>query len=96
MTTELFIVAKITPKTDCFQQAKQAIIDIIPQTRNEPGCLEFTLHQDNNGSLFLYEQWVDERALEQHYEMPYTRSVFQRYQNWLSKQPEITKLTKVI
>lgn len=96
MNKRLFLVAKITPKAEYFQAAKQAIVDIIPQTRNEPGCLEFTLHQDNNGCLFLYEQWVDECALEQHYEMPYTREVFQRYQNWLSEQPEITKLTKVI
>lgn len=95
MDTTLFLVAKITPKADYFQVAKQAIIDIIPQTRNEPGCIEFTLLEDNVGSLFLYEQWTNEQALQQHYEMPYTRQVFQRYQSWLAQQPEITKLTKV-
>ncbi|MGV2871310.1 putative quinol monooxygenase [Colwellia sp. E150_009] len=45
---------------------------IMLQTRDEPGCLEFTLHEDGMGSLYLYEEWIDEYALQLHHNMAYT------------------------
>jgi len=96
MTEHTFIFAKITPKSEFYQVAKQAIIDIIPQTRNEVGCITFTLHEDGSGSLYLYEQWLDDAALALHYDMDYTKAVFKAYQNWLATTPEITKLIKVV
>ncbi len=96
MNESIYIFAKITPKPEFYQKAKEAIASIIPMTRAELGCLEFTLHQNNEGSLYLYEQWTSSDALEQHYEMDYTKSVFESYQAWLANEPEITKLNKLM
>ena len=95
MKQHTFIYAKITPKQQHFELAKEAIMKIIPQTLNEPGCLNFTLHQDGAGSLYLYEEWVDNNALQQHHAMDYTKAVFEAYKGWLAAPPEITKLIKL-
>jgi quinol monooxygenase YgiN len=95
MIKHTFIIAKITPKAECFNMAKEAIEKITPQTRNESGCLIFILHTDGEGCLYLYEEWIDEKALQDHHAMDYTQSVFESYKSWLSAPPEITKLEKL-
>ncbi|MGF1763678.1 putative quinol monooxygenase [Aliivibrio kagoshimensis] len=95
MNKHTFIFAKITPKPEYFEVSKEAIIEIISQTRNESGCLEFTLHEDGAGSLYLYEEWIDDNALKLHHEMGYTKAVFEAYTDWLATPPEISKLIKL-
>ncbi|WP_394391245.1 putative quinol monooxygenase [Shewanella woodyi] len=84
MNEHTFIFAKITPKPKYFEVSKEAIMNIISQTRNEPGCLEFTLHEDGSGNLCLYEEWIDDNALKLHHEMDYTKAVFEAYTDWLA------------
>ncbi len=95
MNKNTFIFAKITPKEEYFDVSKEAIKEIIPQTRNESGCLNFTLHEDENGSLYLYEEWVDDKSLQHHHSMDYTKAVFKAYKFWLAIPPEISKLNKL-
>ncbi len=91
----LFIFARISPKNEHFEDAKQAIINILHQTREEPGCRQFELHENEvEKSLFLYEEWANESALEEHYQKPYTSAVFESYKEWLAASVEITKMKK--
>jgi len=92
----LFIFAKITPKPEYLIDAREAILDIVEKTRLEAGCKQFVLHDGANDScLYLYEEWQNEVALEEHYLQEYTKAVFEKYQNWLAKAVEITKMVKV-
>ncbi len=95
MNKHRYIFAKITPKAEFFKVAKSAIIEIIPRTLAEPGCLTFTLHEDEGGSLYLYEEWLSDDALQRHHDMAYTKEVFEAYKNWLVVTPEIIKMTKL-
>ncbi len=91
----LFIFAKISPKSEFFENAKCAILDIVEQTRLETGCLQFELHEDHDEKcLFLYEEWESEAALEQHYQQPYTATVFESYKEWLASPVEVVKMKK--
>jgi quinol monooxygenase YgiN len=44
------------------------LLRLVAPTRQEEGCIEYRLHQDNgNPALFLfYENWVDAACLEKH------------------------------
>ena len=95
MNEHVFIIAKVTPKPEYFTVAKEAIEEIIPQTRNESGCISFILHGDGVGNLYLYEEWVNDQALALHHGMPYTKAVFESYIGWLATPPKITKLAKI-
>lgn len=94
MTDPLIVFARITPKPEHLDEARRAVLDIVLQTRAEPGCRVFTVHDDQVSAehLYLYEIWDDEAALDAHYAQPYTRAVFARYEDWLALPVEITKL----
>jgi len=91
----LFLIAKVLPKDEHFEDAKVALLDIIEQTLEEDGCIQFELYDDKK-NLYLYEEWIDESALAQHYEEPYTKVVFDKYQKWLAKPVEVMKMEKSI
>jgi quinol monooxygenase YgiN len=97
MTHLLSIFARITPKPEFLEAARQAVLAIIPATRAEPGCHAFTLHDDGDGGghLYLYEIWEDEAALAVHHDQPYTQAVFDSYREWLSQPVEITRLRPI-
>ncbi|BBM01097.1 putative quinol monooxygenase [Microbulbifer sp. GL-2] len=94
MNHNLFIIARISPKTEFFEQAKQAILSIVANTLEEEGCLQFTVHEDGE-SLFLYEEWRNQDDLERHYAMPYIAPIFEAYQEWLKGPVEINKLKRL-
>ena len=97
MSHTLSIFARITPKTEFYSAAKLAIINILPQTRAESGCLAFNLYEDHGDAhcLYLHEIWNDKVALGFHHAQPYTREVFVNYEDWLASPVEITELRAV-
>ena len=91
----LFVFARISPKGEHFEDAKNAILNILQKTREEPGCFQFELHENNiEKSLFLYEEWASESALEEHYQKPYTSEVFENYKEWLASPVDVVKMSK--
>ncbi len=93
----LFVFARISPKDENFEDAKKAILNILQETRAEPGCRQFELHEnDEERSLFLYEEWENESALEAHYLKPYTAQVFEQYKQWLAAPVEVVKMRKCL
>lgn len=94
MNNHLYVMAKITPKIQFFEHAKSAILDIVAPTLKEEGCRQFAVHQDDR-SLYLYEEWDDQTALDEHYSMSYVVPVFESYKAWLEKPVEINKLSRL-
>ena len=94
---QLTVFARITPKPEHFDAARRAILGIMSETRAEPGCRVFTLHddRDDSGRLYLYEVWDGEAALVAHHDQPYTQAVFTRYRDWLAEPVELTMLRSV-
>jgi quinol monooxygenase YgiN len=43
------------------------------ETRKEPGCISYTVHRakDDPRTFFLFEQWRDAAALEEHFGLPH-------------------------
>ena len=89
----LFLFATISPKDEYFVKAKEALLNMIEDTRKEEGCKKFDLHDDGK-QLYLYEEWLDELSLHQHHEKEYTKEVFEKYKTWLKKPTEIVKMFK--
>lgn len=96
MNNTLVVIAKITPKTEHYEDVKASIIAILEETRSEAGCHQFQLNEERNGQhLVLYEEWQDQAALDCHYAQPYVTRVFESYASWLAQSVEITTLSKV-
>ena len=62
------VVAKLTVKEDAIETVKGELLKLVGPTREEEGCLEYRLHQDNdNPALFIfYENWKNMDCLERH------------------------------
>ncbi len=55
----LTITASIIAKPEKRELVRQSLLNLIPPTRSEKGCLNYDLHQDNNNPdrFFFYENW---------------------------------------
>lgn len=67
-TQKLTIVAKILAKPEKRAFVKEELIKLIEPTKQEEGCINYDLHQDNeNENLFLfYENWVNRDLWQKH------------------------------
>jgi quinol monooxygenase YgiN len=64
----LIVVAKVVAKKDCVEAVKTELLKLIAPTRQESGCIEYNLHQDNDDpAVFVfYETWESLTCLEAH------------------------------
>ena len=67
------IVAKLIVKEDAVETVKTELLKMIEPTRQEAGCLEYRLHQDNTDhTVFVfYENWKDMASFELHLTTPH-------------------------
>lgn len=70
------VVAKITAKSDTIEAVKAELLKMIEPTRQEEGCIEYRLHQDNDDpAVFLfYENWQSAACVEQHTNSPHFKA----------------------
>ncbi|MGB5556082.1 MAG: putative quinol monooxygenase [Flavobacteriaceae bacterium] len=56
---QLTITAEIIAKPGKQELVKQSLLNLIPPTLQEAGCMNYDLHQDNKNSnrFFFYENW---------------------------------------
>lgn len=94
MNDHLFVIATIIPRDIFFDRARDTILGIVERTLEEPGCRQFSVHQEDN-ALYLYEEWDSQEDLDKHYAMPYIQPIFEAYEEWLEKPVQIHKLTKL-
>jgi len=62
------VVAKVIAKSDSIEAVKTELLKMVAPTRQEEGCIEYRLHQDNEDPavFFFYENWKNIACLEQH------------------------------
>lgn len=60
MNKQLTITAIIIAKSEKRELVKQSLLDLIPPTLKEKGCINYDLHQDNENPdcFFFYENWA--------------------------------------
>ncbi len=71
-----FITAELKVKNiEMISEAKSALEVLCEETRKEPGCSLFTLHQcaENKGRFILWERFENEAAFNQHFVEQHTK-----------------------
>ena len=66
--SRLNIVAKIVAKRESLEQVKGELFKMLAPTREELGCIEYRLHQDNDDpAVFVfYETWESVESFKKH------------------------------
>lgn len=66
--SRLTVIAKVVAKKESVESVKTELLKLVAPTRGEEGCIDYTLHQDNDRpALFIfYEKWENAAFLEKH------------------------------
>jgi quinol monooxygenase YgiN len=91
------VVAKVTAKSDVIEAVKAELIKLIEPTRQEDGCIEYRLHQDNDDpSVFVfYESWQSLACLEQHTNSQHFQSYVAAVGNLITDK-DVHKMTETV
>lgn len=65
---KLTIIANIVANADKIELVRDELLKLIDNTRQELGCINYDLHQDqhNPAHFVFYENWQSAQALEAH------------------------------
>jgi quinol monooxygenase YgiN len=88
----MLVTFKIKPEmVDTF---KQALWNDLINARQEPGCISMHLFEakDDPNTLFFFERWQNQLALDNHFAQPYTKSVLELAETSLFSLIEILYL----
>lgn len=70
------VVAKLVVREESVAAVKGELLKLIVPTRQEEGCIDYRLHQDNaDPRVFIFfENWKDMACLERHLTTPHYRN----------------------
>lgn len=74
--SKLTITGNIVAKADKIDLVKAELEKLIPITRDEEGCIQYDLHQDNeNPAYFMfYENWESRELWQTHMNAPHLKA----------------------
>jgi len=76
---------------------REALIRLTGQSREEVGCLEYTLLEDPDGPrrLSIYERWADTAAIDAHDRTPHVAAFVARFDELLAEPLVVRRLRRV-
>ena len=93
----IVLVARLKVKDDAVEEAKQAALDIVADSRAEAGCVNYDIHQaiDDPTVFVWHETWKNKAAIDEHFETDFFKNFFAKVEGFAAEPPQIT-LTKMI
>lgn len=94
--SKLTVVARVTARKDSVASVKAELLKLIVPTRNEAGCIEYCLQQDNDDpALFIfYETWESAACLERHMNSDHFKA-YVRDVDGLIEDKVVNKMTRI-
>lgn len=76
---------------------RAALLALIPTTRQEPGCLNYDLHQavDDPSRFLFHENWTSKSHLDDHLARPHLQAFLARAGELLAEPPSITLWNRI-
>ena len=90
MTQQLTVIAHLRALNGQIEETRAFLTALIAPTRDEPGCVEYWLHQDNDdpAEFTFYENWTNRAEWDKHMQMPHLT----RFAEQSAKMFELQKL----
>ena len=76
MTEQLTVVAHLRALNGRVEETKTFLLGLIKPTRQEPGVIEYWLHQDKDdpAEFTYYENWKNRAEWDRHMELPHLKA----------------------
>jgi quinol monooxygenase YgiN len=90
---ELFIFARFHAQPGKEQAVAATLLEVLPPTREEPGCLGTHAFRCINDSqlFYIHSRWKDKAAFERHLEYPHTIRFVERVEPLLDHPLNATR-----
>ena len=97
MTQQVGVVAFIEVEPGQEAVVEEAARACVAHTRQEAGCLAYTLHRDRaDAARFVFvESWETEAALEAHMRSPHLRDFFAVVRRTAKREPVVHRLEAI-
>ncbi|NML21399.1 antibiotic biosynthesis monooxygenase [Pseudoflavitalea sp. G-6-1-2] len=79
----------LRPKEGKADELRSALIALAKQTKAEPGSIFYNLHEEKDGTIFLYEVWRSQPDLDQHWQQPYLKAFMAKLESLIEGKPEV-------
>lgn len=99
---EVIVTLKLRFRPGTIAEALDRIVPIAAMTREEPGNIEFNVFRarDDDDQLVIFERWVNQAALERHWQEDYTKEVLAIFERDLaaplSERDDVTYLRDML
>jgi quinol monooxygenase YgiN len=93
----LTVVATLKARPGKESRLREELLALIGTTRQEPGCLNYDLHQatDDSGRFLFHENWTSQQHLDDHLARPHLQAFLAKAGDLLAGPPEITLWQKI-
>ncbi|BAU41813.1 putative quinol monooxygenase [Leptolyngbya sp. O-77] len=93
----MHVVARIVAQAGCEEALRSALLALVEQTRQEPGCIRYDLFQNpaDSTEFVTMEEWQDEAAIATHLAGEAVQSALAKCAPLLAKSPEIISYVKI-
>ncbi len=94
---KIVLIAHLKVKKDAVEEAKQAALAIVGDSRAESGCLNYDFHQaiDDETIFVWHETWANKASLDEHFAMPYFNELGAKLKD-ITEEPLQFTLTKMV
>ena len=93
LRTGLTVIAYVTAKAGQQEQVRDALLDLVAQSRKERGCVNYDLHesQENTSEFAIYENWCKAADLDGHAKSIHLQEFIRSAGHLLERPAEIRK-----
>ena len=94
--SQLTVVARVVAKAEAVESVRSELLKLLAPTRNEVGCIEYRLHQDNDDpAVFVfYENWESEACLVKHMNSDHFKSYINAVDGMIEEK-DVHKMTGI-
>ena len=94
---KIVLVARLKVKNEMIDEAKQAALAIVADSRAEEGCVNYDIHQaiDDPTVFIWHETWKNKAAIDEHFETDFFKDFSAKVEKIAAEPAQIT-LTKMI
>lgn len=77
------------PKKEYADELREELLQLIEPTRTEEGNLIYNVHEEEDGSFFLYEVWRSQEDLDKHWQQPYLKDFMSKVEILIDGKIEV-------
>jgi quinol monooxygenase YgiN len=94
---EMFTFARFHARAGNESAVKEALLEVLRHSREEPGCLSINDFQSIRDPqlFFVYSCWKDEAAFEVHAGLPHTVRFLERVQPLIDHPIDVTRAERI-